>query len=157
MDCSSVGKVLQACTYMQARTKFILNTKNLVSLVCQPVLFSKRYNPFLSVRVLCSCCSFLLLHPLLLPLLFVTIVLIIGSDSKSESDDDSDLLQLLLEEAEEEEEQEQELLTAMLSSIPLIFDKREESHFRRRLDWSTHVSEFNCEGPNAFYKLYRMH
>ena len=88
-----------------------------------------------------------------------SLTIAMGSDYKSESDDDSDLLQLLLEDAEEEEEEEQQLLTAVLSSIPLIFDKREESYFRRHLvvDWSTHVSQLNCEGPNAFYKLYRMH
>ena len=75
-------------------------------------------------------------------------------ESESESED-SDLLHLLLEEAEEEEEQEQELLAVVLSAIPLIFDKREGSYFRRRLDWSNHVSELNCEGPNAFYRMYR--
>ena len=78
-----------------------------------------------------------------------------ASDSKSESD--LNLLQVLFDEAEEEEQQEQEILAVVLSAVPLIFDKREQSYFRCRLDWSNHVSELNCEGPNAFFKLYWMH
>ena len=75
-----------------------------------------------------------------------------------DSDSDSDgLLQSLFDEAEEEEEQEQEILAVVMSAVPLLFDKRENSYFRRRLDWSNHVAELNCEGPNSFFRMYRMH
>ena len=75
----------------------------------------------------------------------------------SDSESDSTFLQSLFDEAEEEEEDKQQLLSVILSSVPLLFDKREQSYSRCHLDCSTHVSELNCEGPNAFYKLYRMH
>ena len=65
---------------------------------------------------------------------------------QSKSKSDSNLLQVLFDEAEEEEEQEQKILAVVMSAVPLIFDKREQSYFKYCLDWSNHVSELNCEG-----------
>ena len=71
----------------------------------------------------------------------------------------SNLLQSLFGEAEEEEgeEEQQQLLAVVMSDFPLIFDKRDQSYFRRCLDWLTHVSKLNCEGPITFYRMYSMH
>ena len=83
--------------------------------------------------------------------------MVIDSNSNSDSKSNSNLLQVLLDEAEKEEEQEQDILASVMSAVPLLFDNREISCFICHLDWSNHVSELNCEGPNTFFRMYRIH
>ena len=46
----------------------------------------------------------------------------------------------------------------LLMTIPLVIasNGRSSPFFRDRLNWSEHIALLNKEGPNAFYKMYRI-
>ena len=72
-----------------------------------------------------------------------------------ESDSNSNPIQLMIE---EDKQKKKRLAALLLATIPLAhIDGRQSPFFRERLKWPDHVAMLNKEGPNAFYKMYRMH
>ena len=52
------------------------------------------------------------------------------------------------------------MLTAILLSIVTLavgLHEPEDHFYYDRLKWVEHMSHLNCEGPNEFYAMYRMH
>ena len=79
-----------------------------------------------------------------------------GYPFSSQSDSSNNLLQMITE--EDDRQKKKQLLSALLlMTIPLASDGRSSPFFCDRLNWPEHIALLNKEGPNAFYKMYRMH
>ena len=72
---------------------------------------------------------------------------------------DSDRPSEQLHEIKEEEKKEKQITAIAVVCVVdhVIRDGCERHHCRERLDWDKHVHELNCEGPNSFCKVCRMH